>query len=44
MYVCLSVCRPNVTQTVFANFQAAFLQKHVSILRNTTVYKDIKLP
>ena len=28
--------------TVFANFQAAFLQ-HMSILRNTIVYGDIKI-
>ena len=43
----LSVHRHNVssafTTAVFPDFQAAFLQEHVSILRNTIVYGDIKI-
>ena len=41
-------CKPPLSQplsfpTVFADFQAAFLQQNVSILRNTIVYGDIKI-
>ena len=51
VYGCLSVyrhmqCKPPLSPplsfpTVFADFWAAFLQEHESILRNTIVYGDI---
>ena len=34
--------QPLTFPTVFADFQAAFLQHHVSVVRNTIVYRDIK--
>ena len=47
-YGCFSVYRHNVSpplsfSTVFANFWAAYLQEHDSILRNTIVYRDITI-
>ena len=41
-------CNPPLSQplsfpTVFANFQAAILWEHMSILRNMMVYVDIKI-
>ena len=49
VYGCLSVYRymynvsPHFHNCCLSNFLAAFLQEHVSILRNTIVYGDIKI-